>query len=121
MVTSGYMRNNVTEEVWAEIFGISQSCVPRYIKLLTPVIADAMKDHRPTAQDAAEATRGAIALVDGTLWPCWSWFGAKDLWAGKYKPTGHEAYAKTRWLKRRGRAHKAGRVLLGRWDLGLGV
>jgi hypothetical protein len=28
---------------------------------------------RPRAEDAAEATQGAIALVDGALWPCWSW------------------------------------------------
>jgi hypothetical protein len=89
IVACGYMRNNITEEVWAEIFGVSQSCISRYIKRLTPVIADAMKDERPTAEEATEAARGAITLVDGTLWPCWSWSGAKDLWAGKYKTTGH--------------------------------
>jgi DDE superfamily endonuclease/Helix-turn-helix of DDE superfamily endonuclease len=89
IVTCGYMRNNITEEVWAEIFGVSQSCVSRYIKLLTPVVADAMKDERPTSGEATEAARGTIVLVDGTLWPCWSWSGAKDLWAGKYKTTGH--------------------------------
>ena len=38
------MRNNITEEVWAEIFGVSQSCVSRYIKLLTPIVADATKN-----------------------------------------------------------------------------
>jgi len=89
IVACGYMRNNITEEVWAEIFGISQACVSRYIKILTPAISDAMEDLRPRAEDAVEATRGAIALVDGTLWPCWSWSGANDLWAGKYKTTGH--------------------------------
>ena len=40
-------------------------------------------------EDAAEATKGAIALVDGTLWPCWSWDGESKLWSGKYKTTGH--------------------------------
>jgi hypothetical protein len=30
-----------------------------------------------------------LALVDGTLWPCWSWENAPGLWAGKYKTTGH--------------------------------
>src|ERR1044071_1641955 len=89
IVACGYMRNNISEEVCAEIFGVSQSCISRYIKRLTPVIADAMKDERPTAEEATEAARGAITLVDGTLWPCWSWSGAKDLWAGKYKTTGH--------------------------------
>ena len=34
-------------------------------------------------------TRGRLALVDGTLWPCWSWENAPELWAGKYKTTGH--------------------------------
>ena len=34
-------------------------------------------------------TRGRIALVDGTLWPCWSWDAAPEMWAGKYKTTGH--------------------------------
>ena len=27
--------------------------------------------------------------MDGTLWPCWSWSGKRELWAGKYKTTGH--------------------------------
>lgn len=89
IVTCGYMRNNITEEIWAEIFGVSQSCISRYIKFLTQIVCDATQDLRPSATEATEATRGAIALVDGTLWPCWSWSGAKDLWAGKYKTTGH--------------------------------
>ena len=33
-------------------------------------------------------TQGRLALVDGTLWPCWSWKSAPELWAGKYKTTG---------------------------------
>jgi hypothetical protein len=89
IIACGYMRNNITEEVWAEIFGVSQPCISRYIKFLTPVICGAVDDFRPRAEEATEATRGAIALVDGTLWPCWSWSGAKELWAGKYKTTGH--------------------------------
>jgi len=36
-----------------------------------------------------QMTRGRLALVDGTLWPCWSWESAPELWAGKYKTTGH--------------------------------
>lgn len=89
IVTCGYMRNNITEEVWAEIFGVSQSCISRYMKQLTPLVCAAMEEFCPRAEEAAEAARGAITLVDGTLWPCWSWSGAKDLWAGKYKTTGH--------------------------------
>src|SRR5882724_10114846 len=89
IVTCGYMRNNISEEIWAEIFGVSQSSISRYIGMLTLVVEDATGEFRPAPEEAEEATRGAIALVDGTLWPCWSWAGAKDLWSGKHKTTGH--------------------------------
>lgn len=89
VVTCGYARNNITEEVWAEIFDVQQPTISRYITFLTPLIARATTEFRPTAEEAAEATRDAIALVDGTLWPCWSWAGQPELWAGKYKTTGH--------------------------------
>jgi hypothetical protein len=68
---------------------VDQSTISRYITLLAPLIAEATVEFRPSAEDAAEATRGAVALVDGTLWPCWSWAGEGELWAGKYKTTGH--------------------------------
>lgn len=89
IVASGYMRNNITEEVWAEIFDVDQSTISRHITFLTPLIDQATDEFRPSAEDAAEATRDAVALVDGTLWPCWSWAGERELWAGKYKTTGH--------------------------------
>jgi hypothetical protein len=89
IVTCGYSRNNITEEIWAEIFDIDQSTISRYITFLTPLVDIATEEFRPSAKDAAEATRSAIALVDGTLWPCWSWDGESKLWSGKYKTTGH--------------------------------
>jgi len=89
VVTCGYMRQNIIEDVWAGIFDVAQSTISRYITFLTPFVEKATGGDRPTAEDAAEATRGAIALVDGTLWPCWSWEGEDELWAGKYKTTGH--------------------------------
>ena len=88
VVTSGYMRQNIIEDVWADIFDVAQSTISRYITFLAPMVEKATED-RPTAEDAAEATRNAIALVDGTLWPCWSWDGESKLWSGKYRPTGH--------------------------------
>lgn len=91
IVACGYMRHNIVEEVWAEIFDVDQSTISRYITRLTPLIEKATADDRPTEQDAAEATRDAIALVDGALWPCWSWDGEDELWAGKYKTTGHSS------------------------------
>jgi DDE superfamily endonuclease len=89
IVTCGYLRQNIIEDVWAEIFGVAQSTISRYITFLTPFVEKATEEDRPTAEDAAKATKGAIALVDGTLWPCWSWDGESELWSGKYKTTGH--------------------------------
>jgi hypothetical protein len=89
IVTCGYLRQNIVEDVWADIFDVAQSTISRYITFLTPLVEKATEEDRPTAADAAEATRDAIALVDGTLWPCWSWEGESKLWSGKYKTTGH--------------------------------
>lgn len=89
IVTCGYARQNIIEDVWAEIFDVTQPTISRYITLLTPLVEQATEEDRPTAEEAAEATRDAIALVDGALWPCWSWADEDELWSGKYKTTGH--------------------------------
>jgi hypothetical protein len=89
MVTLVYERQNIIEEVIADFFGISQSTVSNIITEFTPLIAEATEEFRPDSEEAKEITRGRLALVDGTLWPCWSWQGARELWAGKYKTTGH--------------------------------
>ena len=89
IVTCGYLRQNIIKDVWADIFGVAQSTISRYITFLTPFVEKATGEDRPTAEDAAEAAKGAIALVDGTLWPCWSWDGERELWSGKYKTAGH--------------------------------
>jgi hypothetical protein len=88
-VTCGYMRQNIVEEVWADIFEVDQSTISRVITFLTPLVEQATEEFKPTADEASETTRDAIALVDGTLWPCWSWDGESKLWSGKYKSTGH--------------------------------
>ena len=89
IVSCGYARNNITEEIWAEIFGVHQTTISRYIAELTPLTDRATEEFRPAAEEAAEATRDAIALAGGTLWPCWSRDGEGKLWSGKYKTTGH--------------------------------
>ena len=89
VVTCGYMRQNIVEDVWADMFDVEQSTISRIITSLTPLVERATEEFRPTAEEAADATKDAIALVDGTLWPCWSWDGESKLWSGKYKTTGH--------------------------------
>jgi hypothetical protein len=89
VVTCGYIRQNIIEDVWADIFDVDQSTISRYLTFLTPLVERSAEEYRPSAEGAAEATRDVIALVDGTLWPCWSWEGERELWSGKYKTTGH--------------------------------
>lgn len=89
VVTCAYLRQNIIEQVLADIFGVHQTTVSRYITLLTPLVEAATAEDRPTEEDAVDALEGRVALVDGTLWPCWSWRGHPELWAGKYKTTGH--------------------------------
>ena len=73
MVTLLYKRQNMIEEVIADLFGVSQGTVSEIIAKFTPLIAQATEEFRPDAEEAKQMTRGRLALVDGTLWPCWSW------------------------------------------------
>jgi hypothetical protein len=56
VVTCGYLRQNIIEDVWADIFGVAQSSISRYITFLTPIVEKVTDADRPTAEDAAEAT-----------------------------------------------------------------
>ena len=89
MVTLLYERQNMTEEVIADVFGVSQGTVSNVITALTPLIAQATAAFRPVPGEARQVAKGRLVLVDGTLWPCWSWESAHELWAGKYGTTGH--------------------------------
>jgi len=89
MATLLYKRQNIIEEVIADLFGVSQGTVSEIITEFTLLIAQATEEFRPDAEEAKQMTRGRLALVDGTLWPCWSWERAPEMWAGKYKTTGH--------------------------------
>jgi Helix-turn-helix of DDE superfamily endonuclease len=88
MVTLLYTRQNLIEEVIADLFGVAQATVSEIITKFTPLIAQATEEFRPDAEEAKQMTRGRMALVDGTLWPCWSWATAPEMWADKYKTTG---------------------------------
>jgi hypothetical protein len=90
IATCAYLRQNIIEDVLAEIFGVSQPTISRTICDLTPIIAEITDEFRPTVEDATTAVRkqGSV-LVDGFLAPCWSWHLVRELWSGKHKTTGH--------------------------------
>ena len=81
-----YLRQNMTQEVLGEFFQVSQATVSRVVQVITPVVADVLDQFIP---NAIEATEGRVVLVDGTLAPCWSWAGHRELYSGKHKTTGH--------------------------------
>ena len=71
IVTCGYMRQNIIEDVWADIFGVAQSSISRYITFLTPFAEKATEEDRPTEEDAADgapesagATQSALGAPD---------------------------------------------------------
>ena len=63
VVTCGYMRQNIIEEVWADIFDVDQSTISRIITFLTPLIEQATAGFRPAPEEAAlSRLRAAPAL-----------------------------------------------------------
>ena len=94
VVACGYMRQNITQEVWAEIFDTSQPVISGIIAKFTPLIEASTEEDRPTADEAKEAAaREQTVLVDGFLAPTWSWRDTPELWSGKHKTTGFNGQA----------------------------
>ena len=89
IVACGYMRQNITQEVWAEIFDTSQPVISGIIAKFTPLIEASTEEDRPTVDEAKEAAaREQTVPVDGFLAPTWSWRDTPELWSGKHKTTG---------------------------------
>ena len=80
-----YLRRNRVQAELAETFGVSQPTVSRAISAITPLLANTLADHVPTADDLDENSQ---YIVDGSLLPCWSWASHPSLYSGKHKTTG---------------------------------
>jgi hypothetical protein len=85
VVTLTYKRHNRTQSELGESFGVSQPTISRAICVITPLLAECMREFVPTADDLDE---DAQYIVDGTLLPCWSWKAYPKLYSGKHKTTG---------------------------------
>jgi hypothetical protein len=85
VVTLTYLRRNRAQAELAEAFGVSQSTISRAVTALTPVLGRMLIDYVPVAEDLDVRTQ---YIVDGTLLPCWSWHGQRQLYSGKHKTTG---------------------------------
>jgi len=88
------MRQNIIQEVWAEIFDTSQSVISQIVGKFTPLVEAATAEDRPAAEEAKEAAAyEQTVLVDGFLAPTRSWRDTPELWSGKHKTTGFNGQA----------------------------
>src|ERR1700751_2423885 len=85
VATLSYLRHNRTQVEIGESLGVSQPTISRAITVITPLLSPALAGHAATADDLDPE---AQYIVDGTLLPCWSWAGCKELYSGKHKTTG---------------------------------
>jgi hypothetical protein len=96
-----YMRHNRTQAEIGESFGVSQPTVSRAISAIVPLVPEAVREFVPTADDLDP---DAQYILDGTLLPCWSWDGHRELYSGKHKTTGMNVqvactiYGKLAWI-----------------------
>jgi hypothetical protein len=67
---------------------VDQPTISRAISDLEEVIAEVLEEFVP---DLVEESGGRVVVVDGSLWPCWSWADAPELRSGKHKTTGQLA------------------------------
>lgn len=81
-----YFRLNVAQEVIAELWGIGQASVSRYIAAFEVSIAEVLDDAVP---DLTEEVEGRVVLIDGSLCPTWSYSDAPELYSGKHHTTGY--------------------------------
>lgn len=85
VVTLTYLRRNRVQAEIGESFGVSQPTVSRAITGLTAILGLVLAEGVPVAEDLDPRTQ---YIVDGTLLPCWSWHGQRQLFSGKHKTTG---------------------------------
>jgi hypothetical protein len=85
VVALAHLRRNRVQAELAEAYGISQSTVSRAISAITPLLGKVLKDYVPTADDL---DLNGQYIADGTLLPCWSWAGHRELYSGKHKTAG---------------------------------
>ena len=72
------MHHNVVHAVIGEQSGVCRPTISRAIEAMTDAIIRALKDVLLTAE---EVPQGCDYVVDGTLFPCWSWRNHHELWS----------------------------------------
>lgn len=86
-ITLLYHRHNLTEELLAELFGISQPTVSRTINQIEKALTKILKPLIPQVESALKVPGSLV--IDGTLIPTWNWRSrGKINFSGKHKRAG---------------------------------
>jgi hypothetical protein len=85
VVALTYLRRNRVQAEIAEAYDVSQSTISRAVTALTPLLGVVVAEFAPVAEDLSARRQ---YIVDGSLLPCWSWAGHRELYSGKHKTTG---------------------------------
>jgi DDE superfamily endonuclease/Helix-turn-helix of DDE superfamily endonuclease len=85
VVTLTYLRRNRVQVELAETFDVSQPTISRAIAALTGVLGRMLTEFVTLPADLDERRQ---YIVDGTLLPCWSQAGRRELYSRKHNTTG---------------------------------
>jgi DDE superfamily endonuclease len=81
-----YERQNMTQEMIASIYSVSQSYLSTMTTFLEPHIEAVLAEFVPDPEDTLP---DRVSCIDGALLPCWSYRDHPELYSGKHKTTGH--------------------------------
>ena len=86
-ITLIYLRHNLTEELLADIFRVSQPTISRAIHRIENAL-EKLPELSVPALETLKNVPGSL-VVDGTLIPVWNWASpGQTLFSGKHKRTG---------------------------------
>ena len=73
-----YMRHNIPQAVIGEQLSVCRPTISRAVKALTKAFPRVLEGLPLTAEEVPE---GCDYVVNGTLFPCWSWRNHRELWS----------------------------------------
>ena len=86
-ITLIYLRHNITEDLLADIFDLSQATVSRIINRIESALLKLTELKVPELESLKDAPGSLV--IDGTLIPIWNWSSqGQILFSGKHRRTG---------------------------------
>ena len=86
-ITLIYLRHNITEDLLADIFGLSQATISRIINRIESALLK-LTELKVPELESLKNVPGSL-VIDGTLIPIWNWSSqGQILFSGKHRRTG---------------------------------